>query len=343
MDMKRQIIAIYLCCMGLLCTHAAATLYPIDVQKSKTQTGYAIEKIYEVSAQQSPDEIPKAAFELDGVTYQFVELLREASIPQTDMQEQTQTLTVTSKSKEWDELLSILPTEKAYQSDDGYMGTLKLDPNSIKTEIAGYGESTKTVHITHKYTGLANADLQNIPKTIVSNGITYTLSDTQWQVENVQAIDDFPIADRYTAIATYKGTQTSSYVKGYNVTASYTGVVSKTYIPTVRYTAIFQGQEPEQTQEPEQNPIHPVTEKRTKTQDLEPETSEAIGDSWRVGFLILGIVGLVLLGILLDIKMWRKWKEKSYDVQMEKDSTDESDMLLDDEQFPGISDTNLHD
>ena len=57
----------------------------------------------------------------------------------------------------------------------------------------------------------------------------------------------------------------------------------------------------------------------------------------------MGIVGLVLLGILLDIKMWRKWKEKSYDVQMEKDSTDESDMLLDDEQFPGISDTNLHD
>ena len=33
----------------------------------------------------------------------------------------------------------------------------------------------------------------------------------------------YAIGDRYTAVATYTGTATSSYVTGYTVTADYTG------------------------------------------------------------------------------------------------------------------------
>ena len=45
----------------------------------------------------------------------------------------------------------------------------------------------------------------------------------------------------YTAVATYTGSATSSYVKGYTVTADYTGTVSRIALNRVRYVAIFEG------------------------------------------------------------------------------------------------------
>ena len=49
------------------------------------------------------------------------------------------------------------------------------------------------------------------------------------------------MGDRYTAVATYTGTATSSYVTGYTVTADYTGTVSRIALNRVRYVAIFEG------------------------------------------------------------------------------------------------------
>ena len=51
----------------------------------------------------------------------------------------------------------------------------------------------------------------------------------------------YALGDRYTAVATYTGSATSSYVKGYTVTADYTGTVSRIALNQVRYVAIFEG------------------------------------------------------------------------------------------------------
>ena len=42
-------------------------------------------------------------------------------------------------------------------------------------------------------------------------------------------------------MATYTGSATSSYVKGYTVTADYTGTVSRIALNRTRYVAIFEG------------------------------------------------------------------------------------------------------
>ena len=46
-----------------------------------------------------------------------------------------------------------------------------------------------------------------------------------------------------TAVATYTGTATSSYVTGYNVSAEYSGTVSRIALDRVRYVAVFEGTE----------------------------------------------------------------------------------------------------
>ena len=77
---------------------------------------------------------------------------------------------------------------------------------------------------------------------------TLELPASPWEV--VDALDKVRLQtddilymeiEDYTAVATYTGSATSSYVKGYTVTADYTGTVSRIALNRVRYVAIFEG------------------------------------------------------------------------------------------------------
>ena len=118
---------------------------------------------------------------------------------------------------------------------------------------------------------LANQDTSNIPKTIQDNGRTLTLQTINWQTDNTATLDGYALGDRFTAVATYTGSATSSYVKGYTVTADYTGTVGKINLDRVRYVAIFEG-----------TPLQPVE-----------EVPAAAAFSWAVLLVPIGMVALV--------------------------------------------------
>ena len=124
-------------------------------------------------------------------------------------------------------VLALLPQEREFITDDGLMGNLTLRLDTVQVEPAGYGSSTKEVSAKRSYPNLSNQDTQYIPKTIEENGRTLTLQEIQWQTDNTATTDGYALGDRYTAIATYTGSATSSYVTGYTVTAEYTGTVSR--------------------------------------------------------------------------------------------------------------------
>ena len=145
-------------------------------------------------------------------------------------------------------VLALLPQEKEFITDDGLIGTLELQLDTVQVEVAGYGSSTKKVSATRSYPNLVNQDTANIPKTITDNGRTLTLETLQWQTDNTASLDGYALGDRFTAVATYTGSATSSYVTGYTVTADYTGTVSHIALDRVRYVAIFEG-----------TPIQPLT------------------------------------------------------------------------------------
>ena len=83
-------------------------------------------------------------------------------------------------------------------------------------------------------------------------------------------MDGYALGDRFTAVATYTGSATSSYVKGYTVTANYTGTVSKINLDRVRYVAIFEG-----------TPLQPV------------EEAPAASFNWAVILAPIAVVALV--------------------------------------------------
>ena len=96
-------------------------------------------------------------------------------------------------------------------------------------------------------------DINHLPKSITEGGRTLNLQDVQWQTDNTYNADDYEIGDRFTAVCTYGGSKTVSYVTGYTTTADYTGEVYRTGVTVIRYTVIFTG-----------TPIEPVLSEETQ-------------------------------------------------------------------------------
>ena len=170
----------------------------------------------------------------------MTDLLKQ-ELPENESRQHTEKVSLQSAKKDMESVLALLPQEREFITDDGLMGLLTLRLDTVQVEPSGYGSSTKEISAKRSYPNLAEQDTQYIPKTIEDNGKTLTLTDIQWQTDNTINMDGYAVADRYTAIATYSGSATSSYVKGYTVTADYTGTVSRIALNRVRYVAIFEG------------------------------------------------------------------------------------------------------
>ena len=215
-----------------------AVCYPTSITRS--EDGGEIRKIYDLSPTDDPAGIPRSDFEQDGFRYTLTDLLKQ-ELPEYEERQHTETVSLESKSKDMASVLALLPQEREFITDDGLTGTLTLQLDTVQVEVAGYGSSTKEVQATRSYPNLAGQDTQYIPKTIEDNGRTLTLQSIDWQTDNTASTDGYALGDRFTAVATYTGTATSSYVKGYTVTADYTGTVSRIALNKTRYVAIFEG------------------------------------------------------------------------------------------------------
>ena len=234
-------VAAVLSCALMPAAYAAElpeVCYPTSIQCSEDKT--ELKKIYDLSPDADPAGIARSDFEKDGYHYTLVDLLRQ-ELPENESRQHTEHVSVESAKKDMESVLALLPQEREFITDDGLTGTLTLKLDTVQVEPSGYGSSTKQLSVKRSYPNLAEQDTQYIPKSIEDNGRTLTLSDIQWQTDNTANMDGYAVADRYTAVATYTGSATSSYVKGYTVTADYSGTVSHIALDRVRYVAIFEG------------------------------------------------------------------------------------------------------
>lgn len=284
------------------CTTVYAAYYPVSIDESTKNGVRTITKSYELNQNDDVTAISKEGFEQNGSFFVFKDMVK-TELPQAESKEYTEKVVISSKSNKMNDILPLLEEEKQIVTEDGFSGTVKLDLSNLKIESAGYGTSTKNVSTTRTYPNLDSADTQYIPKTTVENGKTLELSGIHWQSGNTQNINDTAITDRYTAVATYTGTVSNSYVKGYTVTAEYKGTVSKTNTDKVLYTAIFE----ESTPKNKANSLYAVLP---------------------LGGALAGIAGTILLGKL----------KKRKGVEDEEESEDSSVDAVDDDDdsYPGI-------
>jgi len=266
----------------------SAELLPVDVITNTDQL--EVRKIYELSPDVDPGRLPRDAFERGNYTYACTDILREVVIG-----EENKTVTVTetaeSKKNDMNTILSILPQYREYMDEDGFSGNLLLNTATLKAEVSGYGSSSTPYALTRTYPNLSDADTQYLPKTIDDNGRTLQLQDVDWLTDNSYNVDDYEIGSRYTAVVTYGGTKTSSYVKGYDITADYSGEVVHKGVTVIRYTVIFTGMEI--------TPSEPASEPAPLTPEpITPEldTNSVASQSYGFGWIPAVISALALLG-----------------------------------------------
>ena len=294
----------------------SSVCYPTAI--SVSDNGTELKKIYDLSPEADPAGIPRSDFERNGFHYTFVDILRQ-ELPEYVERQHTETVTVNSPKKDMESVLALLPQEREVVTDDGLIGTLTLKLDTVRVEVAGYGSSTKELTATRTYPNLDGQDTSYIPKTVEDNGRTLTLQTINWQASSSDNVDGYAIAERYTAVATYSGTATSSYVSGYTVTADYTGTVSHISLDRVRYVAIFEGvslapEEPEPTEAPApvETPlpteapsaeIAPSSEQQDVQRSVE-EPSAAF--PWKLVVIPFGIIALIGAGVGVALTMKRR-------------------------------------
>ena len=254
----------------------SVSAYPAEVRTSEENGVYRLEKVYYLTAKDDPSTIPTADFEREGRTYTLIDLLKNDQT-ETDTREHIEVVTLDSKTKDMAEILKMLEPKLEVKTEDGYEGILSLDHTTIQVEAAGYSTSSRTVTAERTYPNLSDADVSLIPKTVNENGRILTLADASWQEAATDPTDGYDIPIRYTAVASYTGSATSSYVKGYTVTADYTGTVSRIALNRVRYVAIFEG-----------TPIQPA----------EPaKTAGAVPLRWSYVLIPIGVVAAAGAGV----------------------------------------------
>ena len=142
--MKKPIIVL---AVLLLSTTALAAEYPSQVSYSMNNGIFEVRKTYELPVDQEPSMQAKQSFEQDGHSFALTDLLR-SELPEQQSKEYTETVTVSSESKELTAILPLLADTKTVTTEDGFTGTLKLDASTITVESAGYKNNSWTVSAT---------------------------------------------------------------------------------------------------------------------------------------------------------------------------------------------------
>ena len=196
---------------SVLAAQPPSACYPTSVTRS--EDGAEIRKVYDLGPDEDPAGIPRSDFEQEGFHYTLTDLLKQEA-PEHEERFHTETVTLPSKSKDMESVLALLPAQREFTTDDGLTGVLSLKLDTVNVEVSGYGSSTRAVSVTRSYPNLSGQDTSYIPKEITDNGWTLELASINWQTDNTANVDGYAVADRYTAIATYTGSATSSYIKG---------------------------------------------------------------------------------------------------------------------------------
>ena len=289
--------------MALPITAYAATdaevCYPTAVEQS--EDGTQLKRIYDLTPETDPAGISRSDFERDGFHYTLVELLRQ-ELPADESRQHTETVTLQSEKKDMESVLALLPQEREFVTDDGLTGTLTLKLDTVRVEVSGYGSTTRQLTATRSYPNLVGQDTQFIPKSIEDGAKTLTLESIDWRTDNTANVDGYGLGDRYTAVATYTGSATSSYIKGYTVTADYVGTVSRIALDRVRYVAIFEGTRIAGAEEPEE--ISKAVAETTSAVDQ----AEGAPAQFPWGYVLvpIGIVAVVGAGIGAALVMKRR-------------------------------------
>ena len=215
-------------------------VYPVHVWESRDNLSREIIRVYELSSNETPNQIRREPFIRDGFRFELGEVVRR-EVPRHSVREHTETITINTSTNDLNTIIGLLSQTLDYLSDDGYFGVLALDLSTIQTVSDGTRTTSHSVTRTREFPHLSSTDTSLIPRTITENGRTYHLSNVEWINQSHLPIDHRQVANSFTARTTYSGTANRTANIGYTTTATYIGQVSRVSVGVTEFTVHFSG------------------------------------------------------------------------------------------------------
>ncbi len=218
--------------------YTVGSFYPIEIQTAEDNGYRLLVKSFLVPQGTDPQTLIEEELVRRGVEYRVSDILRKELEGSTETKEVSQSVSATTESAETEVLLSSLAPSIQYD-ENGFIGTLTLDVDSISSEVAEQESYSYVLKDTKEFTGLQRNDPYYIPKSSEKNGVTLELKDIQW-TPMASAAENSDVPSMYNATAVYSGTTWGSKASEYLVTANYSGEVSKVTEGEVLYSIVYE-------------------------------------------------------------------------------------------------------
>lgn len=143
--------------------------------------------------------------------------------------------------------------------EDGYNGILKIDNTTLKIQPNDTYQEEYKVYCEEKYEDVKSNELNNIPKTIEKDGMTYYLTNPIWRISKVQEIDGQEVPILYDGIMKYEAIKERTVINNYIATVQYSGKLEKEIVDTVTFKLTYQEEKNNSEENEKNNVILPVT------------------------------------------------------------------------------------
>lgn len=218
--------------------HAVYT--PVAVEPIEINGVPTLTKTYEMPPDFDPAALKEEPFSQGGYWYRY-ERMDKTVQHRTDTQDAEDTITIDAPSADLAAVIDRFPVTKTY-AENGFVGDLTLDLQSIKVEATGYKTVTDSHphSVTKSYT-LPYNDRSLVPETVQADGLSLPRTGLTWT--EAANVSDSDVPNSWTATAVYsKTTYTSRQVAtGYQASAIYRGQIAKTSVDHVTYTVTYVG------------------------------------------------------------------------------------------------------
>lgn len=225
----------------------AGEYLPTKIWTEEENGFHLLKKTFVVDAGVSPSELMEGSITRRGISYQYLEMVKEELPGSTETKTVSQKETISTGSKDKNAIAAQAEQTIPYDQD-GFKGELMLDSSGITAEESGRQSYSYTINDSREYTGLASNDPYLVPKEVNKDGVTLALNDIQWTPTGVKP-DGSGQPASYTATASYSGKGWGSKVTGYTATLPYSGEVIKEIPGKVQYTLVYKEIPPEPVQE----------------------------------------------------------------------------------------------
>lgn len=247
--MKRKLCSILLCLalalsmvMGALAAEApVGGLVVPDSEVAQEVNGKQIlTRVFKVDESVDPATLKVEKLTVDGFDYTFTSITQDVETMSDEKRVQVK-VEHTSDTDDMEACIKLFDSELLYD-EDGYTGTLHIDPKSVVTVVTATekkGGTTKK-NVTKVY-NLDSNDPSLVPETITENGITMKRNSLSWQEAGYLPDSSIPTGYIATAVYGYSKTSYTEVPSEYTTTATYTGTVSKEGESVYTYTLTYAG------------------------------------------------------------------------------------------------------